>query len=355
MDIRKIITLIMVVVLGLSLTACRQEETNLPVEVPMEEPVVEPEPEPVEEPEPEPEPEPTGIPSPLSGIYAAEEVVNGRIISVVFDNHPKAKWQSGLKDAEVIYEFPVEGPYTRYLGLYLINEPDSIGPIRSARPYFVTIAWQFDSIFVHVGGSEQAKADVRNLNMAEIDGLTSSNQVFWRMSHKRAPNNMYSSMEVLRAVQENRGYREMSEFEGFLFDVEASPRTGDGAKDILITYNDENNTRYIYDSEIQRYERYKEGARHVDESDESGLYADNIIIQENSMRVLDKEGRLGITLEGQGEGKFISRGVVEDISWVKDNRKAKILYLNQDNEEISLSPGVTWIQVVKPGTSIIIE
>jgi hypothetical protein len=166
---------------------------------------------------------------------------------------------------------------------------------------------------------------------------------------------MYSSMNVLREVQENRGYREKSEFEGFLFDMEASPRTGDGANDILITYNDENNTRYIYDPEIERYERYKEGSRHVDESDESGLYADNIIIQENSMRVLDNEGRLGITLEGQGEGKFISRGVVEDIKWVKDNRKAKIIYLNEDNEEIALSPGTTWIQVVKPGTSITIE
>ena len=351
MDIRRMIALIMVVMLSMGFTACRQEEPVPPVEAPIEEPVVEPEPEPVEE----PEPEPTGIPSPLSGIYAAEELVNGRVISVVFDNHPKAKWQSGLKDAEVIYEFPVEGPYTRYLGLYLINSPDSLGPIRSARPYFVTMAWQFDSIFVHVGGSEQAKADVRNLNMAEIDGLTSSSKVFWRMSHKRAPNNMYSSMEVLRQVQEDRGYRGNSEFEGFVFDMESLPRSGERAEDILITYNDENNTRYIYDPEIQRYERYKEGTRHVDESDESGLYADNIIIQENSMRVLDKEGRLGITMEGQGEGKFISHGVVEDIKWVKDNRKAKILYLNKDNEEIRLSPGTTWIQVVKPGTSITID
>ena len=351
MDIRKIITLILVVALGFGLAACRQEVPEAPVETPVEEPVVEPEP----EPEPVEEPEPTGIPSPLSGIYAAEELVNGRIISVVFDNHPKAKWQSGLKDAELVYEFPVEGPYTRYLGLYLINSPDSLGPIRSARPYFVTMAWQFDSIFVHVGGSEQAKADVRTLRMAEIDGLTSSNKVFWRMSHKRAPNNMYSSMEVLRGVQEERGYRDTSEFEGFIFDMEDLPRTGENAEDILITYNDENNTRYIYDPDLQKYERYKEGARHVDESDESGLYADNIIIQENSMRVLDREGRLGISLEGQGEGKFITRGVVQDIKWVKDDRKAKIEYLNENNEEIRLSPGTTWIQVVKPGTPITIE
>ncbi|WP_422486495.1 DUF3048 domain-containing protein [Gudongella sp. DL1XJH-153] len=353
MDIRKILTLIMVVIMSLSLIACNNnqpsEEPELPVEIPAEEP------ESVPEPEPEPEPEPSGIPSPLSGIYAEEEIVNGRIISIIFDNHPKAKWQSGLKDAEVIYEFPVEGPYTRYLGLYLINNPESVGPIRSARPYFVTMALQFDAIFVHVGGSEQAKVDVRNLNLGEIDGLTSSSRVFWRMSHKRAPNNMYSSMEVLRDVQEERGFRDKSEYEGFVFDMERESRIGQSAEEVSITYNDENNTRFVYDAEIERYERYKDGTRHVDESDESGLYADNIIIQENSMRVLDNVGRLGIAVEGEGEGKYISRGVVEDIKWVKDNRKAKIYYLDKNNEEIKLTPGTTWIQVVKPMTPITIE
>ncbi len=351
MDIRKTLTLIMIIIMSLSFIACSNsqpiEEPEVAVEITAEEP------EPV--PEPEPEPEPAGIPSPLSGIHAEEAIVNGRIISIVFDNHPKAKWQSGLKDAEVIYEFPVEGPYTRYLGLYLINNPESVGPIRSARPYFVTMAWQFDAIFVHVGGSEQAKADVRNLNLGEIDGLSSSSKVFWRMSHKRAPNNMYSSMEVLREVQEERGFRDKSEYEGFVFDMEKESRTGQSADEILITYNDENSTRFVYDPEIERYERYKDGTRHVDESDESGLYADNIIIQKNSMRVLDNEGRLGISMEGEGEGKFISRGVVEDIKWVKDDRKAKIIYLDENNEEIKLTPGTTWIQVVKAATPITIE
>jgi hypothetical protein len=73
------------------------------------------------------------------------------------------------------------------------------------------------------------------------------------------------------------------------------------------------------------------------------------------MKVLDGEGRLAITLETTGEGLFITKGVVNEIKWVKDNRKARTKYLDLNGEEIKLNPGTTWIQVVKPSTEIIIE
>ena len=158
--------LLLVLVLGIVITGCNKEEEPTIIDVDTsnevqnnEEPIVEE----VKE----------GVPSPLSGMYAPEEVVNQRVVAVMFDNHPRARWQAGLKDAEIVYEFPVEAPYTRYIGLYLINSPESIGPIRSSRPYFVTKALEFDAVYVRVGGSEQAKKDSINLKIADIDGLTS--------------------------------------------------------------------------------------------------------------------------------------------------------------------------------------
>lgn len=87
-----------------------------------------------------------GIQSRLSGIYASEEKVNRRPVAIMFDNHPRARWQSSLKDAEIVYEFMVEAPYTRYMGIYLINDPKSIGPIRSSRPYFISTLLEFDAV-----------------------------------------------------------------------------------------------------------------------------------------------------------------------------------------------------------------
>ena len=346
---------IFIILLALVLiTACNNKIENIP-----EEPSANIEKEPIKEPEAiievEINKEPEGEPSPLSGIYADEEKLKNRIMAISFDNHPKARWQAGLKDAEIVYEFPVEGPYTRYLGLYIINEPKSIGPIRSARPYLVTMAYEFDAVFVHVGGSEQAKKDIRTLKMAQVDGLTSSSKVFWRDSSKRAPNNMYSSMAVLRQEQKDKGYREEGDYEGFLFDLDNRKRTGDSAKKISIIYNDENKTEYEYDIDNNCYNRFKDGKNHIDEIDKSQITAKNIIIQKASMKVLDREGRLVINLETSGEGLFITKGVANEIKWVKDSRKAKTRYLDLNGDELVLNPGTTWIQIVKPNTELIIE
>ncbi|MBU5313594.1 DUF3048 domain-containing protein [Tissierella carlieri] len=300
-------------------------------------------------------PKKEGIPSPISGIYAEEVKVNRRPVAVMFDNHHSARWQSGLKDAEIVYEFLVEAPYTRYMGIYLINDPPSIGPIRSARPYFITSSLEYDAVYVHVGGSEQAKSDIRTLKIADIDGLSSSNKVFFRKSHKKAPHNTYSSMEVIRATQEERKYKLTGEYTPFKFREDEADIEGNIANKLTIKYMKNNTTQYNYDEEKKVYTREKDGKLHIDEIDETPIVAKNIIIQEAKTKVLDKEGRLEIQLVGEGEGKYITNGKVMDIKWVKKSRNDKTLYYNPAGEEIVLNPGVTWIQVINAKTEIIIE
>lgn len=323
-------------------TTVEVPEPPVKVDEPIEAPVIK---EPVRE----------GKISPLSGIYAADDIINQRVVAIMFDNHPRARWQAGLRDAEIVFEFPVEAPYTRYIGLFLINSPDSIGPIRSSRPYFVTKALEFDAIYVRVGGSEQAKSDIINLNIADIDGLTSSNKVFWRNSNKKAPNNLYSSMDVIRQTQIDRGYNATGVYEGFQFNEEDKDIQGYAANSILINYMSNNTTKYTYDLQNKLYMREKDGKQHIDESDNSVITAKNIIIQEANVKVIDNEGRLDIGLIGEGNAKYITNGVGYDIKWVKESRKSKTFYYDENGVEIKLNPGITWIQIVDIDPSLIIE
>lgn len=300
-------------------------------------------------------PEKIGVPSPLSGIYASEEKVNRRPIAIMFDNHPRARWQAGLKDAEIVYEFLVEFPYTRYMGIYLINDPESVGPIRSARPYFITTSLEYDAVYVHVGGSAQAKKDIRNLQLADIDGLSSTKDVFWRKSHKRAPNNMYSSIEALRNDIEKRKYRLEGEYKPFKFQENEQDIDGIVSNKVLIKYRKDNTTEYNYNKKEKLYERVKDGELHIDESDSTPITAKNIIIQRVKTRVIDSEGRLSIDLEGSGEGKYITNGKSMDIKWFKSSKKGKTLYYDYNDEEIILNPGVTWVQIVENNTDIMFE
>lgn len=299
-----------------------------------------------------------GIPSPMSGIYAEEERVNRRPLAIMFDNHPRARWQAGLKDAEIVYEFLVEFPYTRYMAIYLINDPELIGPVRSARPYFITTSLEYDAVYVHVGGSTQAKQDIRSLSLADIDGLSSGKDVFWRLTHKKAPNNMYSSMEALRNEMERKKYRINTEYIPFKFREDEMDMDMEGldAETIIINYRKDNISEYHYDKEEKQYRRFKDGELHIDESDDTAIIAKNIIIQRATTRVLDSVGRLSIDLEGSGDGIYISNGKAIDIKWLKASKKAKTLYYKADNnEEIILNPGVTWIQIVQNDTDIVIE
>lgn len=69
--------------------------------------------------------------SPLDGLKYFPEQLKNRPVAVSIDNHPDARWQAGLSQAEILYEFEVEYPYTRYLCIFLAKEPEMIGDRKS--------------------------------------------------------------------------------------------------------------------------------------------------------------------------------------------------------------------------------
>ncbi|MDF2676761.1 MAG: hypothetical protein K0Q97_1071, partial [Bacillota bacterium] len=194
--------------------------------------------------------------SPLDGLRYDKETLNKRPVVVSIDNHPDARWQSGLSQAEIIYECEVEGSYTRYLCVFLANEPERVGPVRSARPYLVYYALENDGIFVHVGGSQDAFNEIYNLNVPNVDGLYSNAMYRYYKTNKIAPHNMYTNLSNIRKASEQKGYKTSGDFEGYNFNLESS-KISDAyenfknnvvkADSIKISYNKSNTSDYIYD------------------------------------------------------------------------------------------------------------
>jgi hypothetical protein len=301
-----------------------------------------------------------GIPSPLSGIYYEEEIVKLRPVAVMFDNHPSARWQAGITKAEVVYEIEVEGPYTRYLAIYLCEAPEQIGPVRSARPYFIRFALEYDPVYVHVGGSMEAMANIVDYNMADLDGLYSGE--FWRYydTGKKAPNNMYIAMKNIRNAQEYKNYRSEGKYEGFIFsedtyDLTENEKNSQVCNSLSIVYNSEYFVNYEFESEKGKYARYVNGKLQKDEYYKDSVVATNIIIQKTQKKVLDNEGRLHISNVSEGTGNFITNGKAIDITWEKTSYNSRTIYKDLNGNEIILNPGQTWIQVVTQSTNIEIK
>ncbi|MDF2948936.1 MAG: hypothetical protein K0R07_960 [Sedimentibacter sp.] len=287
--------------------------------------------------------------SPLDGLKYYPEDLNKRPVAVSIDNHPDARWQAGLQDAEIIYEFQVEYPYTRYLAVFLAKEPERIGPVRSARPYIIYYAMENDGIFVHVGGSEDAFAEIKRLGVAEVDGLYSGAMWRYNETDKFAPHNMYTTLKSIRDESQIKGYRTEGNFEKYSFNeksIKLSIKNDvSSAKKISIIYNKENTTDYIFDKDNRYYYRFKDKEKHLDELDREQLKAKNIIALEAPKSVLDNAGRLYMETIGTGRGIYYTEGEACEITWKKDSEKSRTKFYIQ-NDELLLNPGNTWIQIV---------
>ena len=94
---------------------------------------------------------------------------NDRPIAVMIDNHSGAWPQAGLNQAYMVYEIIVEGGETRLMALFKGVDVEKIGPVRSARHYFVDYAMENDAIYTHFGESPQANSDIKRYVVDEID------------------------------------------------------------------------------------------------------------------------------------------------------------------------------------------
>lgn len=89
----------------------------------------------------------------------------------MLDNHDDARPQAQISKADIIYEYRVEGEFTRYMALFQSNFPENVGPVRSARPYFVQTAKEYNAIYAHWGGSVAGLEEVKREMLWTLMGL----------------------------------------------------------------------------------------------------------------------------------------------------------------------------------------
>lgn len=326
----------------LLLTGCFNNDDKVSQETTSVEEETTTQPEPVKEPEPEPE----RFFSPLSGLETTKDKRDRRIVAVMLDNHSKARPQAGLSQAEVVYEFEVEGDFTRYMALFLINDPEIIGPVRSSRHYFVDRVMEYDGIYGHYGGSPQGYDRIRGNGVDNIDGMALEGSTYYRNKKvgKKAPHNAYTSMELLRSRGEEYGYTFEEQAKGFDFSTEDT-HTGEVCTEFNVLYKDW--VKYVYNEGTGSYDRFIKDKATVDENNDVGISPKNIILQVAGQKVIDKAGHLDVYHVGNGEGYLVKGGRVYPILWEKATQKAPTVFTYADGQPITLIPGQTWIEVIK--------
>ncbi len=276
---------------------------------------------------------------------------NDRPIAVMIDNHDDAWPQAGLQRAYMVYEIIVEGGETRLMALFKgADDVEKIGPVRSARHYFVDYAMENDAIYTHFGESPQAASDIKKYSIAEIDGISEDGTTFWRVKDKAAPHNAVTSMENLIQSAKNKNYRMTSSEKSVLNYVtdEVNLEDGQGAVSVTIPHSQLQTVKYEYDEENKVYERFARKEAQVDWDTDEPITVKNIIItfcDNYTLSDTENKGRQGLKNIGTFDGYYITNGKAIKIKCIKNARDEKTVYQDLNGNEIDVNDGNTFVHI----------
>ncbi|MCC6639044.1 DUF3048 domain-containing protein, partial [Candidatus Falkowbacteria bacterium] len=268
------------------------------------------------------------------------------VTAVMVENNFESWPLSGLDKASVVYEALAEGRIPRFMALFPYGtEVEKLGPVRSARPYYLELASPFNAVYMHVGGSPDALAYLKKLDLIDNDQFFWS-QYFWRSSDRYAPHNVYTSSDLMLKMYEEREIDTTGFYAGWKFD-DSKELGVSYPYDIIVNYTDSTyQAKYIYNSELDLYQRYQ-AKEPMELADGSLIFANTVIIQEHAHQVLDAVGRRAIEIVGEGKVWIFAHGKVQEGVWKKDDVESLTRYYTTTGEEISINPGKIWINVVE--------
>ena len=268
-----------------------------------------------------------------------------QVVGTMIDNIPDVPTQAGINDAKIVYEAMAEGGVTRYLAIFdASQEVSQVGPIRSARRYFLDWIQEYgDAMYMHVGGSPEALTFLKQSDIFDVNEF-GWGTYFWRSEERTPPHNVLTSSSRWQTILEKtKDDHPIEKWEGWKF----GDLTGSASRteSVLIPYFSNYKILWKYDASTGKYERFVNERADVD-SNKVQLFAHNIIIQSTATKVLDEVGRRKIETVGSGEALVFRNGKIILGKWSKENMRSRTKFLGNDGKEILLAPGKTFVQIL---------
>lgn len=263
--------------------------------------------------------------------------------AVMIDNQVDARPWSGVSQAQMVIESPVEGGITRLMAFFdATTTVAKIGPVRSARPYFVEWAQGWNALYTHVGGSNEALDKIRALGtqIHDLNEMTMG-RYFWHDAARSAPHATYTKSDLLMDASLRYGATSSAPLVWQFQDVSTS--TIATMKRIAIPYGGSYSISWVFDQDTGRYTRMI-GSRVQHDAEGGALEAANIVVIKTDAQVLDEKGRLKLRTTGSGDAVIYRNGQKYNARWLRSAGEP-IRFEGIDGTDMSLNRGTTWIEV----------
>ena len=272
------------------------------------------------------------------------------------ENHPDARPQSGLSEADIVYETLAEGGITRFLVLFQSRAANEIGSVRSARDYFAEIANEWGALYAHVGGSNEV---IANLKKGIYENLDDANEYyngdfFPRKKEKSAPHEIFTSTQNLRNLIAEHNFSDIANYLSWQF-KDDSPTTASGTPDIYIDFSRAGyEVTWEYDPAQNNYKRNIYFEADYDAVSKEQIRAKNVVIQMVDVTPVPKDPFLRVDIDLNG-GSDASAGVKNKAIifqdgkstvgfWKRENNRTR--FFDANSQEIKFNRGPIWLELV---------
>lgn len=302
-----------------------------------------------------------------------------RPLGIMIENHKEARPQSGLSKADIIYEAVAEGGITRFLALFYCQDAKIIGPVRSARTYYLDFISEYGNkpLYVHVGGANtdgpaDALSQIQQYGwgfLNDLDNMGISFPYFWR-DYERLPgvateHTLYTASSKLWKKAAERGLTNV-DGKGNSWDEKFTP--WQFKDDISLASRPENfvvkfpfwedyrdySVKWSYDKQTNSFKRENGGSIHLDKNDSSELTAKNVILVFMTERHADDgyeaNAHLLYGTKGSGKATILLDGKKIEGTWQKRDRLSRMKFFDNSGTEIKLNRGKIWIEILPVGT-----
>lgn len=294
---------------------------------------------------------------PLTGM-PLDKPWSGQVTAVMINNLKAAMPQHGISQADIFYEVEVEGDITRNLALFT-NLPSVgvIGPIRSARTAFNSLAVSYDAPLVHCGGSPGLALDGRYgassdtiANWEHIDQAYNG-KYFYRDKDRinsgvSYEHTLFTKGESLQQAMDAKGYNTPTDKSFGLQFSDSVTLNGEKAEEVVVKFKAGKTTKLVYSTNTQNYKLVQHGQDHIDGNNGNVVTFKNVIaIYTNQWYHSDGMHKLYDTI-GSGEGYAAINGQIVPIKWSRESLRSPYTYTLKDGSPLILEAGTTYIAVV---------
>lgn len=303
-----------------------------------------------------------------------------RPLGVMIENHKDARPQSGLTSADVIYEAVAEGGITRFLTIFYCQDASYIGPVRSARVYFIDFLSEYGSnpLYAHVGGANtpgpaDALGKIRKIKWNfynDLNQFAIPFPYYWR-DYERLPGRItehtvysttaklwdYAKVKRKLTDVDAKNNKWDEEFIKWKF-KEGKLNANSTLKKISFDFwegKPEYSIEWEYDKINNAFKRFSGGEPHKDKNNNKQIEAVNLIIiftQESSADDGYEGKHMLYKTIGKGQALIFQNGEAIEGSWKKKDAFERTIFYNQKSEEIALVGGQVFIEVLPKNNKV---